>query len=88
MAASRVRSVADLCVQSLTGRGPWCGTVRGTPGSVPIGDLGLVYLVALAVDRPETRRGADRAIDVDHVAAGPADQMVMIVADAIFEARR
>jgi hypothetical protein len=60
-------------------------TVRTAP---PIGDFGLVDLVAPIVDRRETRRGADRAIDVDHAAAGSTDQVVVIVADAIFEASR
>jgi len=60
-------------------------TVRTAP---PIGDFGLVDLVAPTVGRSETRRGADCAIDVDHAAAGSTDQMVVIVADAIFEASR
>ena len=38
--------------------------------------------------RREARRGADGAIDVDHAAAGAADQVMVVVADAIFEARR
>jgi len=56
--------------------------------ATPIGDLGLVYLVARVVHRRETRRGADRAVDVDYAPAGSADQVVVIVADPIFEASR
>ena len=54
----------------------------------PVGDLGLVDLVAPVVDRRETRGGADRAVDVDHAAADSTDQMVVIVADPILEASR
>ena len=60
-------------------------TIRTAP---PVGDLGLVDLVAPVVGRRETRGGADRAVDVDHTAAGSANQMVMIVADPILEASR
>ena len=60
-------------------------TIRTAP---PVGDLGLVDLVAAIVDGRETRRGADRAVDVDHAAADSTDQMVVVVADAILEARR
>jgi hypothetical protein len=54
----------------------------------PVGDLGLVYLVAHVVDRRETGGGADRAVDVDQTAADSTDQMVVVVADAILEASR
>ena len=69
--------------------------VRCRPGlrqavrtTAPVGDLGLVDLVPHVVTRGETRCGADRAVHVDHPAADSADQMVVIVTDAIFEARR
>jgi hypothetical protein len=52
----------------------------------PVGDLGLVDLVAPVVGRRETRGGADRAVDVDQTAADSADQMVVVVADPILEA--
>jgi hypothetical protein len=38
--------------------------------------------------RRKARRGADRAIDVDDAAAGAADQVMVVVADAILEAGR
>jgi hypothetical protein len=60
-------------------------TVRTAP---PIGDFGLVDLVAPVVGRRETRRGADCAIDIDDATAGSTDQVVVIVADAFFDARR
>jgi hypothetical protein len=60
-------------------------TIRTAP---PVGDLGLVDLVAPVVARRETRGRADRAIDVDHAAADPANQVVVIVADPIFETSR
>jgi hypothetical protein len=60
-------------------------TVRTAP---PIGDLGLVYLVAGIIDRREARCRADGAVDVHHAPAGSADQVVMVVADAVFESRR
>ena len=64
------------------------GTGQAIRTAAPVGDLGLVDLVALVVGRRETGRGADRAVDVDHAAADSADQMVVVVADAILEARR
>ena len=68
------------------------GSARGLGQAIrtapPVGDLGLVDLVAPVVGRRETGRGADRAVDVDHAAADAADQMVVVVADAILEARR
>jgi hypothetical protein len=54
----------------------------------PIGDLGLIDLVAHVVGRRETGSGADGAVDVDDTAADPADQMVMVVADTGLEASR
>lgn len=54
----------------------------------PVGDLGLVDLVAPVVNRRETGGGADRAVDVDQTAADSTDQMVVIVTDPILEASR
>ena len=54
----------------------------------PVGHLGLVDLVTHVVGRRETGGGPDCAIDVDHTAAGAADQMVVVIADPILEARR
>ena len=56
--------------------------------ATPVRDLGFVDLVAPVVDRRETRGGADHAVDVDHTAADSADQMMVVVADPILEARR
>ena len=56
--------------------------------TAPIGDLGFVDLVTTIVDGRETRRGADRAVDVHHAAADATNQMVMVVADSILEASR
>ena len=54
----------------------------------PVGHFGLVDLVAPIVDRLETGRVADGAVDVDHTAADSADQMVMVVANPILESSR
>src|SRR5262249_49021960 len=59
--------------------------VRTAP---PVRDFGLVDLVAHVVDGRETRSGADCAVDVDDAPADSADQMMMVVADAILEPRR
>jgi hypothetical protein len=54
----------------------------------PVGDFCFVDLVAHVVCRGQARSGPYRAVDVDHAAADAADQMVMVVADARFEAGR
>jgi hypothetical protein len=66
---------------------------RSVPGQAigtapPVGDLGLVDLVAHIVDRRETGGGADCALDVDQAAADSTDQMVVVVADPVLEASR
>jgi hypothetical protein len=53
----------------------------------PVGHFSFVDLIAALVGRGETWRGTNRAFHVDHSAADAANQMVMIVADAIFEPR-
>ena len=78
----RLTSVAGAALADDRGLGQ---AIRTAP---PVGDLGLVDLVALVVDRRETGRRADRAVDVDQTAADAADQMVVVVADAILEASR
>ncbi len=55
--------------------------------AAPVGDFGLVDFVALVVGGGETGRRADGAVDIDHTAAFAADQMVVVVADPILEAR-
>ena len=54
--------------------------------AAPVDDLGLVDLVAHVVDRGETGGGADRAVDVDQLAAAATDQVVVVVADPVLEA--
>ena len=56
--------------------------------AAPVGDLGLVDLVALAVGRRETGRRADRAVDVDHAAADTADQWWWLSPTRVLEASR
>ena len=68
--------------------GRYGATVRDSRTAPPVCDLGLVDLVAATVVRREARRCADRAIDVDHAAAVSTDQVMVVVADAIFEASR
>jgi hypothetical protein len=47
-----------------------------------------VDFVALPVEGGEARGRTDRAVDVDHTAADSANQMVVVVANAILESRR
>ena len=54
--------------------------------AAPIGDLGLVDLVALVVGGLETGGRANRAVDIDHTAAASTDQMVVVVANSVLEA--
>jgi hypothetical protein len=54
----------------------------------PVDDLGLVDLVAPVVGRCQAGSGPDRAVDVDHTTADPANEMVVVVADPILEASR
>ena len=51
----------------------------------PVGDLGLVYLIATIVEWLQARRRTRRAIDIDDAPAGAADQVMVIVADPILE---
>jgi hypothetical protein len=60
-------------------------TIRTTP---PVGDLGLVDLVAHVVGGRKTGGIADGAVDVDQKTADSTDQMMMVVADAILESSR
>src|ERR1700730_10053520 len=45
--------------------------------SAPVDDLGFVDLVARVVGGRQARGVADRTVDVDHPAAGPADEAVV-----------
>ena len=85
-------SLLMMTVTSTTS-GCWFGGWRRGLGlavrtAPPVGDFGFFDLVALVVGRRETGRGTDRAVDVDDATADPADQVVVVVADAIFVARR
>jgi hypothetical protein len=40
------------------------------------------------MDRGKARGGTDRAVDIDQAATDAADQMVMVVTDAILETSR
>jgi hypothetical protein len=58
-----------------------------TGGAVPpIDHFGLVDREARGVGGLEARGVADGAVDVDHAAAGAADEVVVVVADAVFVA--
>jgi hypothetical protein len=56
--------------------------------AAPICDFGFVDLVAHVVRRRQAGSRAHRAVDVDHTAADPTDQMVVVVPDPGFEASR
>jgi hypothetical protein len=69
-----------------SGWGPSLGlAIRATP---PIGNLGLVDLVTHIVGRSEARGRAGGALDVDDTPTVAADQMVVVIADAILESSR
>jgi len=70
------------------GKGWGSGLCQAVRTPAPVGDFGLVDLVPTVVGRRETRCGANRAVDVDHSTADAADQMVVVVADAILESSR
>lgn len=54
----------------------------------PENHLGFIHL-EVGVGGGQTRRRADRAVDVDGLVAGPADDVVMVVSDSgVEEARR
>jgi len=67
--------------------GPAAGLRDAIRTAAPVRDFGFIDLVATVVSRRETWRIADRAVHVDHASTDSADQMVMVVADAIFESR-
>ena len=56
--------------------------------SAPVDDLGFVDLVARVVGGRQARGVADRAVDVDHPAAGSADEVVVVVTDPVLVAGR
>jgi len=66
---------------------PWKILGEALRAATPVDDFGLVDLISLVVGGRKTGRGADRAVDIDHSSARPADQMVVVVTDAIFESR-
>jgi hypothetical protein len=61
------------------------GSGHALRAAPPIGDVGLVNLISLVVNSRETGCGADRAVDINDAAALPADEVVVVVADAILE---
>src|SRR5262245_55822216 len=80
------RADAFRCRRGRTGRGAGLGQTIGA--AAPVGDFGFVNLVALVVGGVQARSGADRTIDVDQAAADAANQVMVVVADAILEASR
>jgi hypothetical protein len=54
----------------------------------PLDDFGFFALVAGVIHGGQARSVADRAINVDLRAAGPGDQMVMVIANPAHVARR
>src|SRR4029453_6606297 len=74
------------CLVSTLGRDSRRRDALGTPA--PVDDLGFVDLVPRVVGRRQARDVADRTVDVDHPAAGSADEVVMVVAGPILIAGR
>src|ERR1700748_2901895 len=68
-------------------RYPGTGSSGAGGAQAPVDDLGLVDREAVVVGRGQAGRLADRAVDVGDRAAGPADHVVMVVADPRFVAR-
>ncbi len=64
-----------------------CGdAARGA--AAPVDDFGFVDLEAVIVVGGQAWHGPDSAVDVKHAATGAADQMMVVVADAILETCR
>ncbi len=55
--------------------------------STPVDHVGLINLETLVVGGGEAGRRSDGAVDVDDVTAGPTNQVVVIVVDAVLVAR-
>ena len=66
----------------------WLLPPQALGAPAPVDDLGLVDLVARVVGRRQARGVADGAVDVDHPAAGAADEVVVVVADPVLVAGR
>src|SRR4051812_31038964 len=69
------------------------GRVRVAAGlagraEAPERDLGLVEFEAVTLARRQARALADRTVDVGDLAASPADDVVVVVADPSFETGR
>jgi hypothetical protein len=56
--------------------------------ATPVNDFGLVDVEAAVVAGRETRRGSDRAVNVNQTAAVSTNQMVVVVAHPILETSR
>ena len=63
-------------------------SVHALGAPAPVDDLRLVDLEAEVLGRRQARRVADRAVDVDHPVADPADEVVVVVPDPVLVARR
>jgi hypothetical protein len=61
--------------------------LQAVGASAPIGDFRFVDFVTARIRRFQTRGAAGGTVDVHDTAAAATDQMVMVVADAIFESR-
>ena len=62
------------------------GSLRQALGTTtPVGNLGLIDLIALVIGRREARSGTDGAIHVDHAAADTTNQVVVVITDPILE---
>jgi hypothetical protein len=64
------------------GFGPSAPTTTGT--TAPVDDFGFVDLEAMVIVGCEAGCVPDRAVDVEHEAAAPTDEVMMVIAHPIF----
>ena len=64
-------------------RDEWSALLLARRTTPPVNDLGFVDLETVIIVRGEARRHPDRAIDIVHLAAASADQVMMVVIDSI-----
>jgi len=97
LVAVRLNSSRHSCEDAVTPRSSVAAGIEARGGATgvtalgtaaPVGNLGFVDLETQVVGRFETRRRADRAVDVDDACTDATDEVVVVVVDAVFVASR